>query len=64
MDMKEGFFNKIVVLLDSLVEDEDAPAAVSHAASFVLYNDKVDSSFILPDTLIFLQMVCPAKLMV
>jgi hypothetical protein len=62
MDMKEGFF-MIVVLLISLVGFL-GPAAVSHAAPFVLYYDKVDSSCILPDTLIFLQMVCPAELMV
>jgi hypothetical protein len=49
----------IVVLLITLVGFL-GPAAVSHTK----YYDKVDSFCILPDTLIFLQMVCPAKLMV
>jgi hypothetical protein len=55
MDMKEGFSNRnLVVLMDSLVGFFLHPAAVSHVAFFVLYYYKIDSSFIFPDTLIFL----------
>jgi hypothetical protein len=55
MEMKEGFSNlNLVVLLDSLVGFLLYPAAVSHVAFFVLYYDKIDLSFIFPETLIFL----------
>ena len=56
MDIKERFVNfNLVDLLGSLVGFRLSAAAVSHAASFVLYDDKIDSLFIIisPDDTFF-----------